>query len=96
MTASLNAIPFKSLNKPKGWLGNNNKNPDAISEDTLRAPELKSDERSPEEYADEFEGDIVVSEDDRAKITRTGIVGEKYRWPNAMIPYIIDSRYSNN
>ena len=92
--AFVNASPMNNATAIRGWWGTKNGGSGGKEEDTLRAPIYREGERSPEEYAEEFEGDIRVTENDRARFAKTGIVGENYRWPNAVIPYQIESRYS--
>ncbi len=40
-----------------------------------------------------FEGDIVVADASQKSIYRSG---NRFRWPNGVVPYVIDSNFSNN
>ena len=59
-----------------------------VPEDQLKAPVYGPGERSPEEMAGLYQGDIMLVEG------RNGIIDTTKRWPNKTIPYVIDARYS--
>src|SRR5262245_16844350 len=40
-----------------------------------------------------FEGDIVVGKVSPVHTKGIGIVGQAYRWPNGIVPYIVDSDF---
>ena len=45
------------------------------------------------ESAGEFEGDILLTDEQRAAInSKTGMINTKLRWPNRIIPYEISTR----
>ena len=49
----------------------------------------------PEELAGEFEGDMVLTDEQTINLmSKTGLINTKYRWPNAVIPYVIGYEYS--
>lgn len=48
-----------------------------------------------EELAEAFEGDIILTEEQKFMLaSRTGKLSTKYRWPNNVIPYLINSTFS--
>ncbi|XP_053669754.1 zinc metalloproteinase nas-4-like [Anopheles nili] len=46
-----------------------------------------------EESAGYFEGDIILTpeQEDAVKYGYTAVIGEAYKWPNNIVPYVIDS-----
>jgi len=46
---------------------------------------------NPEEKGPYFEGDILDPPTD--ELSKAGIIGEKYRWTNAVVPYRIDAEF---
>ena len=44
-----------------------------------------TDDVNPEELGDHFEGDIVLAPGQE----KNGMIDERYRWPNGVIPYEI-------
>ena len=91
--AFINASPAINNTESRGWWASKNSGNEE-SEDLLRAPIYKDDDRSPEEYAEEFEGDIIMSGEEMERFAKTGIVGENFRWSKGVVPYVIDPRYS--
>lgn len=61
---------------------------DMIAEDELRAPVVEEGQRSPEEVAEAYQGDIILMDG------RNGVIDTNKRWPAKTIPYIIEPRYS--
>lgn len=48
------------------------------------------------EYGDRFEGDMDLTDEQLAAIfgDRNVIVGEKYKWPNNKVPYILSENHT--
>lgn len=49
------------------------------------------------EYGDEFEGDMILSDEQLVEMfspVRNGLIDKKYRWPNATVPYVMSSNYT--
>ena len=50
---------------------------------------------SAEELGNHFEGDLLLNSNQmQALLSKTGLRDTRYRWTNAVIPYIIDGSYS--
>lgn len=59
----------------------------------------------PEEQGDAFQGDMILTEEQRKEMfdtsiieSRTGLLADKYRWPknsngNPIVPYVVDNRF---
>ena len=74
------------------WMSWSSKNSqkDVIPEDELRAPIIEEGQRSPEEVAEAYQGDIILMNE----TGRNGVIDTNKRWPAKTIPYIIEPRYS--
>lgn len=83
--ANAKAIGDAFLNALYNTNGNAN-----VPEDQLKAPVYGPGERSPEEMAELYQGDIMMVDG------RNGIIDTTKRWPNKTIPYVIDARYSKS
>lgn len=51
------------------------------------------------EYGDHFQGDMVLTEEQRDEISSgissyNGLIATKYRWPNKTVPYILSPNHS--
>jgi hypothetical protein len=65
------------------------------------ADEVEVDKRSSLEYSDKFEGDIVLTSEQKAMLSgaergaKTGLLNTKYRWPKrVVVPVTFDNSYS--
>lgn len=50
-----------------------------------------------DEYGDKFEGDMVLSKEQRESLFplyRCGLIGKDYRWPNKTVPYNLTNDHS--
>jgi len=52
-------------------------------------------------WAGEFEGDIKLTQSQLRQLNdssseRNGIIGDKYRWPDAKIPYVMTGEFSSD
>ncbi|XP_050498464.1 zinc metalloproteinase nas-13-like [Diabrotica virgifera virgifera] len=61
-----------------------------IATRSIKGKKYKVNSVNPEENGIYFEGDIVLPE----KSLRSGIVGDYYRWPKGIIPYVITGNYT--
>lgn len=54
-----------------------------------------TDDTNPEELGSYLEGDILFPKPNQSASARNGLVGQSYRWPNAVIPYEITGSFDS-